>query len=142
MVMKPSTKYDLLIADDNSGFREVIREILESRCVLRVHEVGSGEEAIEYAQSVEIDIVLLDMHMHVMTGLEALRQLKSLNIIRPCILITSDDDLGLRRDAAEADAYSVLNKPIRRTELCTTVVNALVEAYDDPGMTELFPHSA
>lgn len=142
MVMKPSTKYDLLIADDNSGFREVIREILESRCVLRVHEVESGEAAVEYAQSVEIDIVLLDMHMHVMTGLEALRELKSLNIIRPCILITSDDDLGLRRDAAEADAYSVLNKPIRKTELCTTVVNALVEAYDDPGMTEQFPHSA
>ena len=137
MVMKPSSKYDLLIADDNSGFREVIREILEDRCVIRVHEVGSGEEAVEYAQSVEIDIVLLDMHMHVMTGLEALRELKTLNIVRPCILITSDDDLGLRRDAAEAKAYSVLNKPIRRTELCTTVENALWEAYDGPDNSEL-----
>lgn len=138
MVMKPSTKYDLLIADDNSGFREVIREILESLCVLRVHEVESGEAAVEYAQSVEIDIVLIDMHMHVMTGLEALRELKTLNIIRPCILLTSDDDLGLRRDAVEADAYSVLNKPIRRTELCTTVESALLEAYDDPDVSEPF----
>lgn len=133
--MKPETKYDLLIADDNSGFREVIREILEARCLIRVHEVESGEAAVEYAQSVEIDIVLLDMHMHVMSGLEALRELKSLNIIRPCILITSDDDDGLRKDAAEADAFSVLNKPIRRNELCRTVTDALVTAYDDPDLS-------
>jgi len=78
------------------------------------------------------DIVLLDMHMHVMTGLEAMRELKQLNAVRPCILITSEDTDDLRRDAIAADAYSVLGKPVRRRELCTTVQGALADAYCDP----------
>ena len=76
--------------------------------------------------------VLLDMHMHVMTGLEALRLLKDLNAVRPCILITSEATDELKKDAEEADAHSVLSKPVRRRELCTTIADALVEAYDAP----------
>lgn len=124
--------YQLLIADDNRGFREVLREVLEIRPRIKVHVVESGEEAVEYAQEVHIDIVLLDMHMHVMSGLEALRELKSQNIIRPCILITSDYSDEVRREAEEADAHSVLSKPVQRMELVKTVSSALSLAYNDP----------
>ena len=71
-------------------------------------------------------------------GLEALRLLKNLNALRPCILITSEATDALRRDAAEADAYSVLSKPVRRAELCSTIADALVDAYQDPGIPEAF----
>ena len=130
--------YDLLIADDNRDFREIVREILEPRSVLRLHEVESGEEAVAYSQEVDIHIVLLDMHMHVMTGLEALKELKLQQAERPCILITSETDEQLRNDAFEADAWSVLPKPVRRAELCTTIVEALVDAYDDSALPTTF----
>ena len=68
--------------------------------------------------------------MHVMTGLEALRELKTIDAVRPGILITSEATDDLRRDAAEADAYSVLSKPVGRAELCDNVSSALIEAYD------------
>lgn len=132
MIAEPSQTYDLLIADDNRAFREVLREFLEPRSLLRVHEVESGEAAVEYSLEYPVDIVLLDMHMHVMTGLEALRVLKDLNAIRPCILITSEATEELRKDAAEADAWSVLSKPVQRAELCTTIIDALLDAYHDP----------
>ncbi len=133
MVIETPRPYELLIADDSRSFRETVRELLEPESMLRLHEVESGEEAVEYAQEVKIDIVLLDMHMHAMTGLEALRELKCLDALRPCILITSEATEQLRKDALDADAYSVLSKPIRRAELCLTVTEALLEAYQNPG---------
>lgn len=131
MVIETPTSPQLLIADDNRSFRETLRELLEPTLV-HVHEVDSGEEAVEYSQEIQIDIVLLDLNMHVMTGLEALRILKQLNAIRPCILITSDDSSDVRRDALEADAYTVLGKPVFRKELCKTVTSALEDAYSGP----------
>lgn len=130
MVIETAEPFQLLIADDNRGFRETLRELLEPRQELHIHEVESGEDAVQYALEIQIDIVLLDMHMHVMTGLEALRELKTIDAVRPCILITSEASDDLRRDAAEADAYSVLSKPVGRTELCDNVSGALIDAYD------------
>ena len=130
MVIETPEPYQLLIADDNRAFRVTLRELLEPRLLLRIHEVDSGEAAVEYSQEYQIDIVLLDMHMRVMTGLEALRLLKDMNAVRPCILITSEATEELRKDAEEADAHSVLSKPVRRRELCMTITHALGEAYD------------
>ena len=61
MVTESPKPYDLLIADDNEEFREILREFLEPRPLLRVHEVESGERAIEYSLEFRIDIVLLDI---------------------------------------------------------------------------------
>jgi CheY-like chemotaxis protein len=73
--------------------------------------------------------VLLDMHMHLLTGLETLRVLKQMDRGRPCILITSDTSDDLRRDAQEADAFSVLKKPVPSRQLVQTVSTALASAY-------------
>ncbi|MCA9050653.1 MAG: response regulator [Planctomycetaceae bacterium] len=136
MVIETPHSYHLLIADDNRAFRETLRELLEPTlhiyADLTIHEVDSGEAAVEYSLEVRVDIVLLDMYMHELTGLETLRILKDQNALRPCILITSEATDELRRCAVEANAYSVLHKPVRRQELCDTVVGALNDAYHDP----------
>ena len=132
MVIETPERYDLLIADDNPGFRETLRELLEPRPLLRLHEVESGEQALEYTMDVRIHIVLLDMHMHVLTGLETLRELKCQDALRPCILITSEADDQLREDAQEADAFTVLSKPVERVELYASIAEALIDAYQDP----------
>ena len=136
MVTKVVKPFQLLITDDSRAFRELLREVLECRpqCQppLQLHEAESGEEAVEVVQRQRIDIVLLDMHMHTMTGLDTLRVLKQLDALRPCILITSDTSEGLRRDARDAHAFSVLKKPVQKQQLVETVSNALVTAYDTP----------
>ena len=67
--------------------------------------------------------------MHVMTGIQTMRELKRMDFTRPCILITSDTSDEVKRDAREAQAFSVLKKPVHRQELVETVSNALVTAY-------------
>ena len=122
-------RYQLLIADDDTGFRETLRdnfapyfETLVARC---------GEEAVELSESHRVDIALLDMHMHVLSGLDTICILKSLHVIAPCILMTSDATEELRERAAAVEVWSVLAKPVRKQELVTTVSSALEFAYDD-----------
>lgn len=122
--------YRLLIADDDATFREILRQILEPFFALA--EASSGEEAIAIVEYQPVDIALLDMNMHRLTGLETLRILKSFNEIAPCILITADATDELIRDAKDADAFSVLAKPVSKSELVTTVSTAIEDAYQDP----------
>ncbi|QDT30140.1 response regulator [Gimesia panareensis] len=129
---RSQTPYQLLIADDDSGFREVLREVLAP--YFQLFEAESGEQAIELVEQTHVDIVLLDMHMDILTGLEAVRILKQINALLPCILITADATDELRQDASAADAYEVLSKPVKRQELVTTVSHALVETYQDPNI--------
>jgi CheY-like chemotaxis protein len=124
-----SQQYQLLLADDDVVFRETLYLILEPHFVLI--EAGSGAEAVELSERYRIDIALLDMHMPLLTGLETLRVLKAVYAVAPCILITADATDELRRNAADADAFSVLPKPVTRKELVTTVSLAMEECYDD-----------
>ncbi len=130
MVAARKQPYQLLIADDDPGFRSALKFILEPH--FELFEACSGEEAIRVVEFQPVDIALLDMHMEVLTGLETLRILKSINSVAPCILITADPSDELRRNAAEADAYSVLQKPVTKSELVSTVSTALSDVYDDP----------
>jgi CheY-like chemotaxis protein len=126
----PSTRpLRMLIADDDSAFRKTLRAIFEPNFLTL--EAESGEEAIEIAESEHLDIALLDMHMRVLTGLETLQLLKSVQILLPCILITADATEELRQRATEAEAYSVLKKPVKKLELVLTVSAALELPRDD-----------
>ena len=127
MVAPRFKAYSALIADDDPDFREVLRLVLAP--FLRTVEACSGEEAIEIVHHRRVDIVLVDMHMHVLSGLETVRIVKQFQASLPCILITADATDELRRDARVAEAYSVLKKPVTRQELVATVSTALLAAY-------------
>jgi DNA-binding NtrC family response regulator len=126
-------QYQLLIADDDDAFRDTLCEIFEP--FFRLIEAQSGEEAIELASHVDVHIALFDMHMQRLTGLEALRQLKEIHVVAPCILITADYTEELCGDAAEAHVFSVLKKPISKRELVKTVATAVDTAYNDHELT-------
>ncbi len=119
----PTQPFRMLIADDDSRFRETLRSIFEPH--FHTLEAESGEEAIEIAESENLDIALLDMHMEAMTGLETVEVLKSTHLLLPCILITASVSDELRKQASLVDAFSVLSKPIHKMELVLTVSAAL-----------------
>lgn len=122
--------YQLLIADDDPAFRETLSEIFDP--FFQTIVADCGEHALEMVQDCPIDIALLDMHMRQLTGLETIRALKLINRVAPCILITADYTRELAANAAEADAFSVLSKPVGRRDLVSTVSDAIGDAYDDP----------
>jgi len=134
MVASLNRKYRMLIADDDFGFRNTLCSVFDQ--FFDTIEADSGEQAIEIVESAPVDIALLDMHMQEMTGLEAIRLLKSMNEAAPCILITSDRSGDVSAEATEAEAHSVIHKPVQKRILLQTVSTALIEAYED---FETFP---
>ena len=84
-------------------------------------------------------MVLLDMHMPKLTGLETIRMLKQFKSVLPCILMSAKLDDLLIEQAQLARAFSVLAKPVTRTQITRTVRLALKRTYDWPknGTTEI-----
>lgn len=127
------SNYQLLVADDDDAFRQAVCEIFAP--YFRLIEAESGEEALHVVARQEVHLALFDMHMKELSGLEALRQLRALHIVAPCILITADYTEELRDDAEQAAAFSVLRKPVTRRDLVATVAQAVETAYEDSEFT-------
>jgi CheY-like chemotaxis protein len=117
----------LLITDDDHDFREAVRGVFESR--FRTLLARDGEEALDIVRRQEVHLLLLDMHMPKLTGLETLRQVKRFKSRLPCILISAALDENLIRQAQLAEAFSVLAKPVSRKQLTGTVEAAMRRIY-------------
>jgi CheY-like chemotaxis protein len=89
-----------------------------------------GLEALDIVRRQEVHLVLLDMHMPKLTGLETLRQVKRFKSRLPCILLSAALDENLIRQAQLAEAFSVLSKPISRMQLTSTVDAAMRRIYN------------
>jgi len=102
----------VLVADDHSLFRDGIISLLEAANFEVVGQVGDGEAAVEAALRLRPDLVLLDITMPKMSGLEALRQIKAkLPETQVVMLTVSDDDANLF-EAVEAGAIGYLLKDL------------------------------
>jgi CheY-like chemotaxis protein len=127
------SNYQLLVADDDEAFRQTLCDIFSP--FFRLIEAESAEQALEVVSQQEIHLALFDMHMKELTGLDALRQLRALHIVAPCIIITADYTDTLRDDAQQAEAFSVLKKPVTRRVLLKTVASAVETVYEDSEFT-------
>jgi len=119
----------LLITDDDTSFRETLQEMFEPQG-FRTFLAGDGEEALRIVRSQEVHLVLLDMHMPKLTGLETLRLVKKVRAVLPCILMSARLDESVVEQARLAHAFSVLAKPVTRGQLITVVRQALARTYD------------
>lgn len=120
----------LLITDDDRDFRETLRGLFEPR--FHTLLAGDGQQALDIVRSQEVHLLLLDMHMPRLTGLETLRRVKQLKSRLPCILMSAGLDDSIIQQAQLAEAFSVLAKPVSRQQLTNTVEAALRRVYDWP----------
>ena len=118
----------LLITDDDSGFRETLRIIFEPKG-FRTLLAGDGDEALKIVRNELVHVVLLDMHMPRLTGLETLRLLKEFRAMLPCILLSAQLDELIVEQARLAHAYSVLSKTVTISQITSTVRQALERTY-------------
>jgi DNA-binding NarL/FixJ family response regulator len=101
----------ILIVDDSPAIRRALREALEQEPALRIcGEAVDGQDAIEKAQRVEPDLVVLDLSMPIMNGLQAARELKRIFPSIPLLMFTSFDSKQLKREALEAGISDVVSK--------------------------------
>ncbi|MGA9533328.1 MAG: response regulator transcription factor [Anaerolineales bacterium] len=102
---------DVLIVDDHSLFRDGIVSLLEAAGHNVVGQIGNGEQAIELAANSSPDLILMDIQMPNMSGIEAMRRIKQDGSGTKVVMLTvseDDDDLFAAAQAG-ADGYLLKN---------------------------------
>jgi CheY-like chemotaxis protein len=89
----------------------------------------SGEEALDIVAKEQVHVVLMDVQLPRISGLDALKLLHQFRSQLPCILMTANATHELMRQAFQAHAYSVIPKPVNKNVVLYTVVRALMRVY-------------
>jgi DNA-binding NarL/FixJ family response regulator len=111
----------ILLADDHQILREGIRRGLEANGESVVAEASDGEEAVALAHTTHPDIVLMDLSMPVLDGVEATRRISTeLPDVR-VVVLTMHDDPGRTRAAIAAGASGYLTKGTSFAEVLQTI---------------------
>ena len=105
------SKCHVLLVDDEEEFTRVVAERLVGRGV-RVDVANGGKDAISMAQSTTYDLVILDLVMPGMDGIETLKQLLSDNRDLQVILLTGQATVQKSVDAMKRGAVDLLEKPV------------------------------
>ncbi|MBI3779402.1 MAG: response regulator [Gammaproteobacteria bacterium] len=115
----------VLLIDDHALVRKGLEELLRSRGVEVVASAGSGEEGIQQALTLTPDVILLDIKMPGMNGIETLEKLRAGNVTVPILMLTmSRDDADLRA-ALRGGAAGYLLKDMNPEDLVPALEAAL-----------------
>ncbi len=118
----------LLITDDDRDFRNSLAEAL-SRRGFGLLLASDGCEALEIIRQQPVHLMLVDMHMPRLTGLETLASLRKLKFVTPCILMSGDLDEGIVDQAERLFTVSVLAKPFSLKTITTAIRHILFDRY-------------
>lgn len=104
-----------LIVDDSSVMRKIVERALRQAGLesLVVHEAGSGTEGLEVLKSRKVDLILSDINMPSMDGLEFLRQIRTQQLAPgvPVVMITTESSEEHVKAAIQAGAQGYIRKP-------------------------------
>ena len=125
-------KYELLrilVVDDNHHFRTILTTMLRSLGVSKIYEASDGSSALELMRVHDMDMVLADLSMEPMDGLDLVRLIRnapdSKNDMIPVIMITGNQG-GRHRDfAATYGVNEYFNKPVKMDKLLATAEKLL-----------------
>src|SRR5207245_2591415 len=113
----------VLVVDDDHGVRESFRLILEDR--YEVLEAADGRQALERLRASPVDLVLLDIRLPEMDGIEVLERIKAVDDGVEVILVTAVKTVRIAVDAMKLGAFDYLTKPFDEDELLSLIRRAL-----------------
>ena len=115
----------ILIVDDEEAIREVVSNLLQSKGY-ECFPFGTGREGIQYLRHNQVDLVLSDMMMPGMSGLELLHAIRELDReLPPVIMVTATHDVSTALDAIRGGAYDYILKPFEKDQLFLAVRRAM-----------------
>lgn len=114
----------IIIADDESIVRADLKEMLTNLGYLVVGDVGDGQSAVNLARELKPDVVLMDIKMPNLDGIEAAKILTE-EQVAPVVLLTAYGQKELVDRAKEAGAVGYLVKPFREADLMPAIEVAL-----------------
>ncbi|MEM4472038.1 MAG: response regulator [Archaeoglobaceae archaeon] len=107
----------VMIVDDEVAMREILKIILKD---YKVFEASNGREAIEIYKKVKPDVVLMDIMMPIMGGIDAIKEIKKINPNAKIVAITAYAS-SKGGKALEAGADLILKKPFTRKEVIRVI---------------------
>ena len=125
----------VLLVDDNTVVRTLLRKIFEPQPEFEISgEAENGREAVEKAEKLKPDLIILDLTMPVMNGLEAAPLLKQLLPDTPIILFTQHEGSEVERRAQAAGIDAVVPKSEAASELVlkAQALLGLIKPENDP----------
>lgn len=117
-------KAKIVVADDEPHIRKMISRLLTDEGY-EVKPAENGREAVEVFLSFQPDVVLLDQQMPVMTGVEALEEIKRISPNQTVLFVTAFGSISLAVDAVKKGAYDFIEKPFDNDKLLLTVSRAI-----------------
>ena len=109
----------LLVEDDPTTARSI--EMMLTHANFNVYCTDMGEEAIELGKLYDYDLILLDLNLPDMAGLDVLRQIRLSRIDTPILILTGEDDTELKLRGFGNGADDYLTKPFHREELVARI---------------------
>jgi len=119
-----SSKAKILVTDDEKSIRNALREILEFEGYT-VLEAENGESALKSIENDKVDLVMLDIKMKGMDGIEVLSEIKKRQQDLPVIMISGHGTIKIAVEATKYGAYDFLEKPPDLNRLLISIRNAL-----------------
>jgi DNA-binding NtrC family response regulator len=113
----------ILIVDDEKGQREILTTILQKEGY-RIFDVSSGREALERLNTEEFDLILTDLKMQGMSGMELLELVIEENPQQCVVMMTAHGTIDSAVEAMKKGAFDYLEKPLEREDLLLTVQRA------------------
>jgi CheY-like chemotaxis protein len=123
----PMCELSILVADDFAPWRAQTRSLLQQRLEWHIVEACDGLEAVQKAAELRPDIVLLDVGMPVMNGIEAARQIRKSTPSSRIIFVSMDADGDVKRSALATGAEAYLSKVHAPSQLLPAIETALHE---------------
>ena len=104
----------VLIVDDDQAIVRMLKEALglfRHQHAYKIETAGDGADALAALHRDQFDLVLLDMYMPRMTGLELLAQMRHLKLQTPVLMLTGNDDARTAADALASGIFAYIPKP-------------------------------
>mgnify|MGYP001596287839 CR=1 FL=1 len=114
----------ILIVDDEKSIRRTLRDILEYED-FTVEEAGDGQEGLTMALKEKYDIILSDIKMPKLDGMEFLDKYMATNPDTPIVMISGHGNIETAVEAVKKGAYDFIAKPLDLNRLLVTIRNAL-----------------
>jgi DNA-binding NarL/FixJ family response regulator len=124
-MLEGETRVRVLVVDDHPAFRRALTSALRLVGDIEIAgEAGGGVAACDQAEALEPDVVLMDLSMPDLSGIDAMKKIHESNPDLPVVILTAHADAGVEREARDAGARGFLAKGTGLQDLVITLHEA------------------
>jgi two-component system chemotaxis response regulator CheY len=127
--MTPTALLDVLIVDDSAAIRKILQRVLRQTDLPlgEIKEAGDGTEAVEILKNRSFGLILSDINMPQMDGLQLLSRIKEMEHLKnvPVIMITTEGGQGKVMEAVQLGAHGYVRKPFTADQIKEKLVGII-----------------